>query len=101
MAETIRFYLETSERSMETHARRMPEVTLVTVDHMVSDTSTPPDIEWEEYPTTACGVTPNLTWAAYPKERAKKQPWPTCAHCYTAVTERGWWPHNLEEENHG
>lgn len=78
----IRFYLETSERSMETHAVQMP------VEAPGQD---PPVVV---FPDTVCGHGLDGTWE--PARDSEKQPWPTCSKCYDGVVQRGWWPHNLD-----
>lgn len=83
MANPIRFYLETSERSMETHSVRMPEE---------GDPSTE-TVVWGE---TSCGHNLDASWEPYQPTKGEADSWPTCTKCYQAVTKRGWWPHNLE-----
>lgn len=80
-----RFYLETSERSMETHAVQMPEEAGEGIAQELLVTE-----------VTVCGHTMDADWQAYAEDRAKKQPWPTCQKCYDGVVKRAWWPHNLD-----
>lgn len=79
-AEGLRFYLETSERSMETHAVLMPE-------------------NGSEAPQTVCGHD-HLTaeWWAVSDEEANRQPWPSCETCYRRVILRKWFPWNVDPE---